>query len=391
VKPDRVHPRRRNEDGELGQEVDGLEDHALSPVPPGPLQTKHHPPVRPALEAGLGQWRSQQVPGESFESVSIPGRYRLPGVEVESVSATTKIWNILARSSLSEELDDSLAPSRTQRQDTTEAGLAEISKPWLGLEQGVILAVIDIFLPEAAANQNIARSPARVPGNGGDLVVARRGKRLEVDGPIRALLDEDPVGDEAVKMHVQGEVTGAALDDRDGSGMGEGDGFEPECRLGFPPQIREDRPDEGCDHIRHERGIVGQEVPQWWREAQDPVPDRSVVEDAVGQKGGPIVHPSAEAAWAKAASLARKPDESVVAAVLAMHAGEPLAQDAAGQVLLERPLYEPGKRSSFLLAQTREGPVVLPDDLVQNTSLRAATLIGGADRDRDDVGHGNPP
>jgi len=36
------------------------------------------------------------------------------------------------------------------------------------------------------------------------------------------------------------------------------------------------------------------------------VPDRSVVEDAVGQEGGPIVHPSAEAAWAKAASLARK-------------------------------------------------------------------------------------
>jgi len=96
----------------------------------------------------------------------------------------SKIRNIPGRSGLTEELDDSLTSSRTQRKDAAEAGLAEVSKPWLRLEQGGVLAVIDIFLPETAANQSIACSPTRVPGQfcpsgyGGDLVVGLLGSSL---------------------------------------------------------------------------------------------------------------------------------------------------------------------------------------------------------------------
>ena len=90
--------------------------------------------------------------------------------------------------------------------------------------------------------------PRPGPGPAGDTAEKSAGPAVSSEFLLRSRPDE------AVEVNIQGEVTGASLDDRDGSGVSEGDGLEAEGGLGFPLQVGENRPDEGSEHIRHERG-----------------------------------------------------------------------------------------------------------------------------------------
>ena len=77
--------------------------------------------------------------------------------------------------------------------------------------------------------------------------------------------------------------------------MSHGDGSEAQFCFCFPAKVLKDALDEDGQDSAQQGGIVGQDVPERMREAQDPLTDRRVAEYVVRQIRRTIIHSSSDA------------------------------------------------------------------------------------------------
>ena len=137
------------------------------------------------------------------------------------------------------------------------------------------------------------------------------------------------------------------------------------------------RPSAGQD-VGAERGKAA----KLERERENPLAHRHLGEDAVDEVGGGVGHASA-AARADASTLARKGDEEIVAARVAMEAEEALGEHAAREVGTEGLLDVP--RQSALIALTgvdEECFEVVVHDRVEDRLRRPTRSVGVLGRAR---------
>ena len=120
----------------------------------------------------------------------------------------------------------------------------------------------------------------------------------------------------------------------------------------------------------------GQQVPDSWRQAQDPLSDGDIGEHVVHQVRGSLGHPPPAAARAEASPLAGKSPQSIQAAA-APESGESPGEPPTPEVRLELLFHE--TRQALAVAQVgRLGPErleVLAHDLIQNAPAGRARRV----------------
>jgi hypothetical protein len=150
---------------------------------------------------------------------------------------------------------------------------------------------------------------------------------------------EHAVEDEGVEVDVRVEGPAEALNNRQAAAPA-----VAEAEPARPPALEaEERADVDGEDGATEAVVPGQQVAQPVREAEHPLPDGHTWEDRVHGVGGALGHPAAPATGAEAAALARKGQEVVQPAALALEAGETLGQEATREELPELVLHEAGQ------------------------------------------------
>ena len=136
-----------------------------------------------------------------------------------------------------------------------------------------------------------------------------------------------------------------------------------------PPQLGEQRAQEGAEHFARELAIVGAAVAKRVRKREHPLPDRHRGEHAEDEMRRGVRHAAAAAGGAEAAALARERHEAIVAALVAAQAQEAVGEDAAAQEGAELLLDEVRRWTLPRSRAREEGLELLADDAMQKRVL----------------------
>ena len=131
-----------------------------------------------------------------------------------------------------------------------------------------------------------------------------------------------------MEMQVQVQRRAEALEESDRAALL---GAHAPVPPNAPPQLREERAQEGAEHFARELAVVSAAVAKRVREREHPLPDRHRGEHAEGEVRRGVRHATAAAGGAEAAALARERHEAIVAALVAAEAQEAVGGDAATQ------------------------------------------------------------
>jgi hypothetical protein len=158
------------------------------------------------------------------------------------------------------------------------------------------------------------------------LVVGRGQGKESTRGPRAIGVSVDAVESQGVEVEVEIERRPEALEEGDGAALRVA-GSPMTSRA--PAQLGEEGPHEGAEHLARESRVVGTAVAERVGKREHPLADRNLGQNAVDEVCGGVGHAAAAAGGTKAAPLARKGDEAIVAAVVAVQAQEAVGEDAA--------------------------------------------------------------
>jgi hypothetical protein len=168
--------------------------------------------------------------------------------------------------------------------------------------------------------------PLRDAGDHLRHVVARQALSWMKSQPL-AFLREHAIDHEGMHVHIQIQGAAEALNDRDGP--------TPAVRHTIAPrtctQEAEDGPHVHGHHCATQIVIPREEIAELVRQAQHPLPHGSVRQDVIHEMSRAFRHPSPAARRAKAASRARERHQAIVAARVAVKAGESRREAPARQ------------------------------------------------------------
>ena len=141
---------------------------------------------------------------------------------------------------------------------------------------------------------------------------------------------EEPVDDEEVEVDVGVEAGAEPVEERDSAESGVGRGVGRCVAQGSAKDAEEDGEDAS-----HEDRVVGQEGAEPLREGEDPLPNRYVGNDVVGEMDPDLGHTAGGTGGADAPTLAAERAKALLGAVIAAKSGEPVRQDPAREVAAE--------------------------------------------------------
>jgi hypothetical protein len=161
----------------------------------------------------------------------------------------------------------------------------------------------------------------------GDLrqLFSRRGGRRVEDGATLRVAYECPIEEHGVEVHIQVDAGAETLNVRHGPGCDAVEAVASSARTVSREDGFDEDPREAGEHVCAE----GCEGPQLERQRQDPLAYGYARQHTIDQVRGGIGHTPACAARTYGASLARKSDEQVVAAGVAVGTHETVREDAA--------------------------------------------------------------
>ena len=142
-------------------------------------------------------------------------------------------------------------------------------------------------------------------------------------------------------MEVGRQVQGRpeALDERDRAALPLADAVE---RPRSPSLVREDRAQEGAKYFTRQPRVPGAAVAKRVRKREHPLPDRDLGQHPVDEMSRGVGHPPATTRGTESAPLARKADEAIVSAGVAVDAQESMSQYAAFEIGADLSLDEAG-------------------------------------------------
>jgi hypothetical protein len=180
-------------------------------------------------------------------------------------------------------------------------------------------------------------------------------------------------------MEVEIRIEGGpeALDEGDGAALA---ARETPVTPRAPAELGEERAEEGAEHLAREPRVVEAAVAKRVREREDPLSDRHLGEDAVHEVRRRIGHAAAAARGTETAILARKSQQAVAAAGIAVEPKETTGEDATREIGAQLALDEAGHGVLALAGAREEGLELLADDLVQQGLLGAVACVAGVGR-----------
>jgi microcompartment protein CcmK/EutM len=131
------------------------------------------------------------------------------------------------------------------------------------------------------------------------------------------------------------------------------------------PELGKEGTQEGAKHFAREFRVVRTAITERVWKREHPLADRDFGQNAVDEVCRGIGHAVAAATGAKAPAFARKGDEAIEAAIVAVQAQEAMGEDAASQEGVELLLDEAGHGLFASLRARQEGPEFLLDDVVE--------------------------
>jgi len=143
-----------------------------------------------------------------------------------------------------------------------------------------------------------------------------------------------------------------------------------------PPEFSEKRSQEGAKNLAREPRVVGTAIAERVGKREHPLADRDFGQNAVDEVCRGLGHAVAAATWAKAPAFARKGNQAVEAAVVAVQAQEAIGKDAAAQEGLKFLLDEAGHGLLASLRARQEGLEFSLDDVVEDALFGAMSCVG---------------
>jgi hypothetical protein len=139
--------------------------------------------------------------------------------------------------------------------------------------------------------------------------------------------------------------------------------------------VREQGAKKRAQHLAREPRVPGTAIPERVRPRQHPVADRDFRHDAVYETGGGIGHSPSTTRGAEPSAFARKGDQAVVAAAIAVYPDETSGEHAAVEVATQLSLHESRDRCTLLTRMGEEGLELLADHFVEQCLLRLVALV----------------
>ena len=152
--------------------------------------------------------------------------------------------------------------------------------------------------------------------------------------------------------------------------------------------VREERAQESAQYLAREPGIPGTAIPERVRQRQHPLAYRDFRNDVIDETGGGIGHSAPTTRGAEPSAFARKSQQPVVAAGIAVQSEKASSEDSAVEVGAQFALDEVGDRRALFARIGKEGLEILSDNLVEQRLLRLVALVlchAGPVRDRVEV------
>ena len=203
-----------------------------------------------------------------------------------------------------------------------------------------------VFRQHRAALEQLQHPPQGPLLNAGDSGLGQAGRVKPETLLCRA---EQAVDDAAMEMQIGVERRSETVDKRhrtESCFAGRVGTAQAQRRLHLGQKNPQHRVDQA--------GAVMQEIPQPFRERQDPLPHRRRRVHMIHPMRGGLGHAPGAAGGADPAALAREGDQKVMPAVRAAYPGEAVGQNAAGQVLAELPFDVGGDGIAVRIAGPRE-------------------------------------
>jgi hypothetical protein len=172
-------------------------------------------------------------------------------------------------------------------------------------------------------------------------------------------------------MEVGVELGAEPLGERDRPGLG----LRRARLASLPPLEAEDLLQEHPARGGGSSPVAGERQPHWEGVGRHVLAIGRLEENVVHEVEGCVVHPPGAAGRAEPAAFAGEPNDQLVVAVAALHAGEALADHPARQVPPELLLDVPGELASLQSELAQEALQVLGDGLMEDGLLRPAALV----------------
>jgi hypothetical protein len=176
-----------------------------------------------------------------------------------------------------------------------------------------------------AALEETQDALARATHDGLDLLLRGCGRRVKHPAIAITIGRVDTIEKNGVKMRVESEVAVGALDDRHGAGLA-----GRQAALSVPPPVRaSDCVREDAHYLAEQFPVEGEREAQGEGHGQNPLSDRDPRQYMIREVQRPLAHPPAETTWTHGSGFAAEGHDMVLAAAVAVQAGEASPQDPA--------------------------------------------------------------
>jgi hypothetical protein len=309
----------------------------------------------------VGKGSAEAVAAETLEAHAIGGGHCACGVEAEALDVGAKAgWGL----GFGQGVKESLGGDR--RHHGLGHGAGQVG---LGLVGG------SAVLPLERASGQGSKAEGDLARDLLDLLI--RGRRQGGEGQsFIGTRDEQPVGQQAVKMRVKIERSAEALDE----GHGAGPPVSDSQRAAAPPHPGQEGLQIGSYHAGEEKGVEGQGETKTPRKGQHVLAVGRLGQDAVDQVGGGVGRMPGPATRTEAA-LAGEGNEALETARGTAQPGEPAREKAAAEVAVELVLDEgrvafPGRAAESCFVKQRIE--VIEYQAVEDGGVRLAWTVEGS-------------
>ena len=369
-----VGSRRRDEGDEALQELVALHQNVRGAVAPAGLEAEREAPVGLLFEAIARERRPRDIVAEPLEPAPVSRGNGDVGVETHAgvLGNAGRGFGIgvglLGLDAIAE------APPPLARVGAGGDAGAERCGGQRG-QQGLV-AGEHVVVAFGARREQARDAARRAPQDARDLVGARRWEGQEARRRTVAR-GVDTVEGQRMEVEIRIEGGTEALNEGDGTALATRDAPRMPCA---PAELGEERAEEGAKHLAREPRVVEAAVAKRIGEREDPLADRHLGEDAFHEVRRRIGHAAATARGTEPPILARKRQQAVAAAGIAVEPKETTGEDTTREIGAQLALDEAGHGMLALAGAREEGLEVLPDDLVQQGLLGAVARVAGAGR-----------
>jgi hypothetical protein len=138
---------------------------------------------------------------------------------------------------------------------------------------------------------------------------------------------------------------------------------------------------EGAKDLSRQPCIPGASVSQRIRKREHPLTDRHMRQHAIDEPGRCVRHSQAAAGRAEPSALARKGDEPIVTAGVAMDAQKSMREDPALEIGADLSLDKASNRRALSSRASQEGLELFANDFVEKSLLGLMALISNGGKE----------